>query len=211
MYCLQVYYELAEARAKANLQNVAIARVEQISPFPFDLVHKHADVSLKWSTWVGASFMCAPYCCRTSPTLRSTGSKRSPRTRVHGRMCDPAWQPRSPSPHSMPASPSRTHSDGNLICVLKDSLYSCAADTSGAPVRLPLPRATSTSTRMRSQRTSMPRCSKVAIASSKHLGSEIRLVWFGLVQEPPHTLTTNETPSLYTSPSAPAMPLPAVP
>ena len=46
MHCLQVYYELAEARAKANLQNVAIARVEQISPFPFDLVHKHADVSL---------------------------------------------------------------------------------------------------------------------------------------------------------------------
>jgi len=35
----KVYYELAAARAKAGLQgNVAIVRLEQLAPFPFDLV-----------------------------------------------------------------------------------------------------------------------------------------------------------------------------
>ncbi len=37
--CLQVYYELAAGREKAGTQNeVAIVRVEQLAPFPFDLV-----------------------------------------------------------------------------------------------------------------------------------------------------------------------------
>ena len=34
----QVYYQLAKARKAGNLQNVAIVRVEQISPFPYDHV-----------------------------------------------------------------------------------------------------------------------------------------------------------------------------
>ena len=37
------------AREQAGLKDVAIARVEQISPFPFDLVHRHADVRLPTS------------------------------------------------------------------------------------------------------------------------------------------------------------------
>lgn len=38
-YSLQVYYELAAGREKAGTQNeVAIVRVEQLAPFPFDLV-----------------------------------------------------------------------------------------------------------------------------------------------------------------------------
>jgi len=34
----KVYYELLEMREANQLEDVAIARVEQISPFPFDLV-----------------------------------------------------------------------------------------------------------------------------------------------------------------------------
>ena len=41
----KVYYDLVAAREKAGIKDVAIARVEQISPFPFDLVHRHSDVS----------------------------------------------------------------------------------------------------------------------------------------------------------------------
>ena len=40
----KIYYELLEAREKLGEHGVAIARVEQISPFPFDLVQQHADV-----------------------------------------------------------------------------------------------------------------------------------------------------------------------
>lgn len=39
----KVYYDLLEARQHKKIKDVAIARVEQISPFPFDLVHKHVD------------------------------------------------------------------------------------------------------------------------------------------------------------------------
>ena len=43
----KVYYDLIAARDKAGLKDVAIARIEQISPFPFDLVHQHSDVCLQ--------------------------------------------------------------------------------------------------------------------------------------------------------------------
>lgn len=39
----KVYYDLLAKRTQLGLKNVAIARVEQISPFPFDLVHRQAD------------------------------------------------------------------------------------------------------------------------------------------------------------------------
>ena len=40
----KIYYELVAAREKAGIKDIAIARVEQLSPFPFDLVHRHSDV-----------------------------------------------------------------------------------------------------------------------------------------------------------------------
>jgi 2-oxoglutarate dehydrogenase E1 component len=39
----KVYYDLLKARTEADIKDVAIARVEQISPFPFDLVKRHVD------------------------------------------------------------------------------------------------------------------------------------------------------------------------
>lgn len=39
----KVYYDLVKEREARGISDVAIARVEQISPFPFDLVKKHAD------------------------------------------------------------------------------------------------------------------------------------------------------------------------
>lgn len=39
----KVYYDLLAHREENNITDVAIGRVEQISPFPFDLVHRHAD------------------------------------------------------------------------------------------------------------------------------------------------------------------------
>jgi 2-oxoglutarate dehydrogenase E1 component len=44
VYCSgQVYYALLKARELNGVKDVAIARVEQISPFPFDLVQQEAD------------------------------------------------------------------------------------------------------------------------------------------------------------------------
>lgn len=39
----QVYYALLRAREANNLTDIAIARVEQLSPFPYDLVQQQAD------------------------------------------------------------------------------------------------------------------------------------------------------------------------
>jgi len=39
----KIYYDLVQEREARGISDVAIARVEQISPFPFDLVHRHAD------------------------------------------------------------------------------------------------------------------------------------------------------------------------
>ena len=36
----KIYYELLELREANEIQDIAIARVEQISPFPYDLVKK---------------------------------------------------------------------------------------------------------------------------------------------------------------------------
>jgi len=39
-YLLQVYYELDEHRTKVEAKDVAICRVEQLCPFPYDLVQR---------------------------------------------------------------------------------------------------------------------------------------------------------------------------
>ena len=37
---MQVYYELDEERKNANSNDIAICRVEQICPFPYDLIQQ---------------------------------------------------------------------------------------------------------------------------------------------------------------------------
>jgi len=37
---LQVYYELDEERKKVDAKDVAICRVEQLCPFPYDLIQR---------------------------------------------------------------------------------------------------------------------------------------------------------------------------
>ncbi|OMJ86369.1 hypothetical protein SteCoe_12162 [Stentor coeruleus] len=48
----QVYYDLAEERRKRNIKDIAICRVEQIAPFPFDKVHalgeKYNNAQFQW-------------------------------------------------------------------------------------------------------------------------------------------------------------------
>ena len=48
----QVYYDLAEARKKENIKNVAIVRVEQLAPFPFmqvlDEMKKYDKAQVMW-------------------------------------------------------------------------------------------------------------------------------------------------------------------
>jgi 2-oxoglutarate dehydrogenase E1 component len=39
----QVYYKLIQAREQRGIKNVAISRIEQISPFPYDLIKPHLD------------------------------------------------------------------------------------------------------------------------------------------------------------------------
>lgn len=41
MFChFQVYYELDEERKKTERNDVAICRVEQLCPFPYDLIQR---------------------------------------------------------------------------------------------------------------------------------------------------------------------------
>ena len=39
-YPVQVYYELDEERRKVEAKDVAICRVEQLCPFPYDLIQR---------------------------------------------------------------------------------------------------------------------------------------------------------------------------
>jgi len=39
----KVYYDIVRAREEKGITDIAVARVEQISPFPFDLVKRHAE------------------------------------------------------------------------------------------------------------------------------------------------------------------------
>jgi 2-oxoglutarate dehydrogenase E1 component len=47
----KVYYELLQAREALSELGIAIARIEQIAPFPYDLVAQHADVSVWVCSW----------------------------------------------------------------------------------------------------------------------------------------------------------------
>jgi len=38
--CVQVYYELDEERRKVEAKDIAICRVEQLCPFPYDLIQR---------------------------------------------------------------------------------------------------------------------------------------------------------------------------
>ncbi|RZR93209.1 hypothetical protein BHM03_00021649 [Ensete ventricosum] len=40
IWSLQVYYELHEERKKSDRKDVAICRVEQLCPFPYDLIQR---------------------------------------------------------------------------------------------------------------------------------------------------------------------------
>lgn len=39
-YCFQIYYELDEERKKVEGKDIAICRVEQLCPFPYDLIQR---------------------------------------------------------------------------------------------------------------------------------------------------------------------------
>merc|ERR1719210_2394917 len=78
----KIYYELVKERAKKGLDHrIAIARVEQISPFPFDLVkeelEKYPRASVVWAQEehknMGAWSYVAP---RFSTTIKKEGSGR---------------------------------------------------------------------------------------------------------------------------------------
>lgn len=42
----KLYYELLQEREERNVKDIALVRLEQISPFPFDLVQQSVDVSV---------------------------------------------------------------------------------------------------------------------------------------------------------------------
>jgi 2-oxoglutarate dehydrogenase E1 component len=48
----KIYYELAAEREKKNIKDIALVRIEQIAPFPFDIVaeqvKKYANAQPLW-------------------------------------------------------------------------------------------------------------------------------------------------------------------
>ncbi|XP_055847037.1 2-oxoglutarate dehydrogenase-like, mitochondrial isoform X2 [Episyrphus balteatus] len=97
----RVYYDLTKARADQKLENeIAIVRVEQISPFPFDLVKeeaaKYKDAELVWAqeehknqgawTYVQPRFLTALNSCRdispngqdVSPSITTSSNHNNP-------------------------------------------------------------------------------------------------------------------------------------
>lgn len=109
----KVYYDLFEAREKLSEHGVAIARVEQLSPFPYDLVQQHADVSSIMIVYCFRGCLdflptlnkCCDNRCRTSPTLRWCGARKNPRTWVLGAMCARASRRHSALPATTLARP----------------------------------------------------------------------------------------------------------
>ena len=106
----KVYYDLLAHREENNITDVAIGRVEQISPFPFDLVHrwdggcwwccareerkKHTFFPSRTCVYLKTNadalrfvLLCLhPGMRMTSRTPRLSGARRSPRTWARGRM-----------------------------------------------------------------------------------------------------------------------------
>ncbi|KAF8932578.1 2-oxoglutarate dehydrogenase E1 component, partial [Haplosporangium bisporale] len=86
----QVYYALVKAREQNKIDNVAISRVEQLNPFPYDRVKEHADkypnAEIVWCQEeplnMGAWAHVAP---RIRTTLRETQNHASKEVRYAGR------------------------------------------------------------------------------------------------------------------------------
>ena len=86
LFCTgKVYYDLLKERKDAGLEDkIAIHTIEQICPFPFDIMKK---VIITHETWHQRFFMTPQTRLRTpTATLNCASCKRSTRTWVHGRM-----------------------------------------------------------------------------------------------------------------------------
>lgn len=87
----KIYYELVKARDDAGVDDIAIARVEQISPFPFDLCHRQADdypqAELVWCQEEPKNMGAWTYVQPRFETalLKSASHNKNPRLRYVGR------------------------------------------------------------------------------------------------------------------------------
>ena len=78
----QVYYTLLQEREEKGINDVAISRVEQLSPFPYDLVC----IGFVNSYGIDAdSLHRSPLISTSTPTRTSSGVRRSRSTTARGR------------------------------------------------------------------------------------------------------------------------------
>lgn len=91
----QVYYQLAKARKQNSLSNVAIVRVEQISPFPYDLaaeqVARYPNAEIIWAQEEPLNAGAWTY---VSPRLRSMLKQWGLR---QGEQCEVKYAGRQPA------------------------------------------------------------------------------------------------------------------
>jgi 2-oxoglutarate dehydrogenase E1 component len=86
----KVYYDLVNQRKELGITDIAIARVEQISPFPFDLIERHSgnfpNAEIVWAQEepknMGAWTYVDP---RVETALRDAGGHAGARARYVGR------------------------------------------------------------------------------------------------------------------------------
>jgi len=80
----QVYHTLLAAREERGIKDIAISRVEQISPFPYDLVSGHAYISIR--SMSNSLFSRSLLTSTSTPMLAFSGVRKSLLTTVHGAM-----------------------------------------------------------------------------------------------------------------------------
>ena len=99
----QLYYALSAARRSRRVRDVALARVEQLTPFPYDdvtaVLAKYAQADVVWVQVGDRGREGKGQGGQTDrpPNPHPFLCRRSPRTRAPGALCSPAWRRRCAS------------------------------------------------------------------------------------------------------------------
>ncbi|KAG9289182.1 hypothetical protein G9A89_022491 [Geosiphon pyriformis] len=128
----QVYYALLKAREQNNINNVAISRLEQINPFPYDLVAEHLDKYPNSEIiWAQEEPLNAGAFTYIAPRIRTVGNQ----TKHHkGKAAQPATRPPAASPSTGNKKVHIQEEQDVLSQALKGKVLKAQKVVSGVPI-----------------------------------------------------------------------------